>query len=90
MRVNLVDGTFELFRCFYGAPKSEGPDGREVGATKAILRTLLKLLSEDDEPYLAVAFDRVIESFRNDLYDGYKTGAGIEPTLLEQCSIFPF
>jgi 5'-3' exonuclease len=84
LRVNLVDGTFELFRCFYGAPKSEGPGGREVGATKAILRTLLKLLSEDDEPYLAVAFDRVIESFRNDLFDGYKTGAGIEPTLLEQ------
>ncbi len=87
MRVNLVDGTFELFRCYYGAPKSAGPDGGEVGATKALLRTLLRLLMEDEVAYLAVAFDRVIESFRNDLFDGYKTGDGIEPSLLRQFPI---
>jgi 5'-3' exonuclease len=84
VRINLVDGTFELFRCYYGAPKVSAPDGMEVGATRALLRTLLRLLQEDEEPYCAVAFDRVIESFRNDLFDGYKTGAGIDPDLLGQ------
>lgn len=84
MKLHLVDGTFELFRHYYGAPKAQTDDGQEVGATRGILRTLLGLLSEDDATHVGVAFDRVIESFRNDLFDGYKTGAGIEPELLSQ------
>jgi 5'-3' exonuclease len=84
MKIHVVDGTFELFRCFFGAPKASNDDGQEVGATRALLRTLLRLLEEDDCTHVGVAFDRVIESFRNDLFGGYKTGAGIEPELLSQ------
>ena len=84
MKLHLVDGTFELFRCWFGAPKAQTPDGLEVGATRALLRTLLALTQEDDCTHVGVAFDRVIESFRNDLFAGYKTGTGIEPELLAQ------
>lgn len=84
MKIHLVDGTYELFRTFYGAPSATAPDGREVGATRGLLRTLLALLEQPDVTHVAVAFDHVIESFRNDLYDGYKTGAGIEPALRDQ------
>jgi len=84
MKIHVVDGTFELFRCWFGAPKSTDESGREVGATRALLRTLLRLLSEDDCTHVGVAFDRVIESFRNELFDGYKTGQGVEPELLAQ------
>jgi len=84
MKVHAVDGTFELFRCWFGAPKVSDDDGREVGATRALLRTLLRLLEEDDCTHVGVAFDRVIESFRNDLFEGYKTGQGIEEGLLAQ------
>ncbi len=83
MKVHLIDGTYELFRCYYGAPKAK-VDGLEVGAARGMLRMLLNLLQEPDTTHVAVAFDRVIESFRNDLFDGYKTGSGIEPTLLQQ------
>lgn len=82
MEVHLVDGTYELFRSFYGAPPALDPKGREVGATRGILRTLAALLSE--ATHVAIAFDTVIESFRNELFDGYKTGEGIEPTLHAQ------
>jgi 5'-3' exonuclease len=84
MNVHLIDGTYELFRAYYGAPKAHGPDGREVGATRALLRSLAMLLADPAVSHLAVAFDTVIESFRNDLFDGYKTGDGIEPELLAQ------
>lgn len=84
MKLHLVDGTFELFRHYYGAPKAQTSDGTEVGAVRGILRTLHGLLSEDDATHVGVAFDRVIESFRNDMFPGYKTGAGIEPELLSQ------
>lgn len=84
MKVHLVDGTYELFRAFYGAPAADAPDGREVGATRALLRSMVSLLREPDVTHVAVAFDHVIESFRNDLYAGYKTGAGIEPALFSQ------
>jgi len=84
MKLHLVDGTYELFRAFYGAPSTTGPGGREVGATRALMRSLLVLLSEPDVSHVACAFDHVIESFRNDLFAGYKTGAGIEPALLSQ------
>jgi len=84
MKIHVVDGTFELFRCWFGAPKATDATGREVGATRALLRTLLRLLEQDDCTHVGVAFDRVIESFRNELFDGYKTGQGIEPGLLSQ------
>jgi len=84
MKIHVVDGTFELFRCWFGAPKATDSQGREVGATRALLRTLLRLLEEDDCTHVGVAFDRVIESFRNELFDGYKTGQGVEPELLGQ------
>lgn len=83
MKLHLVDGTFEMFRCYYGAPKATTADGREVGALRGLLRTLQSLLS-GEATHVAVAFDHVIESFRNDLFDGYKTGAGIEPDLRAQ------
>lgn len=84
MKIHVVDGTFELFRCYFGAPKATDAQGREVGATRALLRTLLRLVQQDDCTHVGVAFDRVIESFRNDLFEGYKTGDGIEPELLGQ------
>jgi 5'-3' exonuclease len=84
MKVHLVDGTYELFRSFFGAPPSTAPDGREVGATKGILQSLYALLRGDGVTHVAVAFDQVIESFRNQLYAGYKTGEGIDPALWAQ------
>ena len=83
-RVHLVDGTYELFRAYFGAPESRAPDGREVGATKGLMRSLLRLLGEPEVTHVAVAFDSVIESFRNELYAGYKTGEGIDPDLERQ------
>jgi 5'-3' exonuclease len=83
MKVHLVDGTYELFRSFFGAPKAQVGD-REIGATRGILRSLLSLLREDGVSHVAIAFDHVIESFRNDLFYGYKTGAGIPDDLLAQ------
>ena len=84
MKLHVVDGTFELFRCWFGAPKYQTSDGREVGAVRGLLRTLLRLLSEEDTTHVGVAYDRVIESFRNELFLGYKTGQGIDPALLAQ------
>lgn len=84
MKIHLIDGTYELFRNHFGAPPKQAPDGRQVGATLGLLRSLLLLLSDPDVTHLACAFDHVIESFRNDLYPGYKTGEGIDPDLLTQ------
>jgi 5'-3' exonuclease len=84
MNIHLIDGTYELFRAFYGAPASAGPDGREVGATRGLLRSLLSLLSDPTVTHVACAYDHVIESFRNRLFAGYKTGDGIEPALFGQ------
>jgi len=84
MLVHLVDGTYELFRNYFGAPAATAPDGREVGAIRGLLRTLLALLREEGTSHVAVAFDQVIESFRNALFDGYKTGEGIDPDLYAQ------
>lgn len=79
----LVDGTFELFRAFFGAP-SATVDGHEVGAARAFLRSLAAWLRGGEVRYIGVAFDHVIESFRNQLFAGYKTGDGMEPTLYAQ------
>lgn len=84
MQVHLVDGTYELFRAFYGAPSRKGPDGIEIAATRAFMRSMLTLLEGEDVSHVAIAFDHVVESFRNDLYDGYKTGEGIDPELFAQ------
>jgi len=84
MKVHLVDGTFELFRGFFGAPPAEDAAGHPVGAVRGLLATLLSLLGERDVTHVAVAFDHVIESFRNELFAGYKTGEGIDAGLLAQ------
>jgi 5'-3' exonuclease len=83
VNVHLVDGTYELFRSYFGAPKAL-QNGREVGATRGILRSLNALLHEPGVTHVAVAFDTVIESFRNDLFDGYKTSYGVPDDLMSQ------
>ena len=87
MKIYLVDGTYELFRNHFGAPPRTAPDGREVGATLGLLRSLLLLLNTPGVTHVACAFDHVIESFRNGLYPGYKTGVGVDPTLLAQFAL---
>lgn len=87
MRVHLVDGTFELFRAHYAPrPSHTSPGGKDLKATVGVVGSLLSLLSDADEAvtHLAVAFDNPIRSFRNDLFDGYKTEAGIDPALAAQ------
>jgi 5'-3' exonuclease len=84
MKIHLIDGTYELFRNHFGAPPKKAPDGREVGATLGLLRSLLMLLTSPGVTHVGVAFDHVIESFRNDLYTGYKTSEGVDPNLLAQ------
>jgi 5'-3' exonuclease len=83
MRVFLVDGTYELFRHYYGVPPHRTAEGAEVGATRGVLSSMLRLL-EQGVTHLGVATDHVIESFRNDLWAGYKSSAGLDPRLLGQ------
>ena len=84
MKIHLVDGTYELFRSHFGAPPKKAPNGQEVGATLGMVRSLLMMLTSPGVTHVAAAFDHVIESFRNDLYPGYKTGEGVDPDLLAQ------
>jgi 5'-3' exonuclease len=84
MKVHLVDGTYELFRSHFGAPPRKAPNGQEVGATTGLLRSLLMLVTTPGVTHVGCAFDHVIESFRNGLYPGYKTGEGVDPNLLTQ------
>jgi 5'-3' exonuclease len=84
MKIHLVDGTYELFRSHFGAPPRRDPGGREVGASVGLLRSLWLLLSTPGVTHVACAFDHVVESFRNDLYAGYKTSAGVDADLLAQ------
>ncbi len=83
MIVHLVDGTYELFRHFYGVPSHRTEAGEEVGAARGVLRSVLTMLAEG-ATHVGVATDHVIESFRNDLWPGYKDGAGIDPVLKAQ------
>lgn len=84
MKVHLIDGTYELFRNHFGAPPKKALNGQEVGATLGLLRSLLMLLTSPDVTHVGVAFDHVIESFRNKMYAGYKTGEGVDPLLMAQ------
>jgi 5'-3' exonuclease len=83
MRAHLFDGTYELFRAWFGAPPATAR-GVEVGASRAFTRSLAGLLRTGAVTHAGVAFDHVIESFRNDLFAGYKTGEGVEPALVAQ------
>jgi len=87
VKVHLVDGTYELFRAYFGAPPALSPSGQEVGATRGLLRSLYSLLGEPDVTHVAVAFDHVIESFRNRLFEGYKTGEGLPEELTSQFAL---
>lgn len=83
MIVHLVDGTYELFRQFFARPARQNDDGMEIAAARAVVRSLMTML-EDGVTHVGVACDTVIESFRNELYDGYKDGSGIDPVLFAQ------
>lgn len=81
--VHLIDGTYELFRHFYGLRRAGSRGSARFGAVAGVLNTVLRMIA-DGATHIGVATDHVIESFRNELWDGYKTGAGIEPGLLMQ------
>ena len=83
MEVHLIDGTYELFRHYYALPKVRDSAGQEVAAVRGVLASLIGMLG-NGVTHIGVATDHVIESFRNDLWPGYKTGAGVEPDLLAQ------
>jgi 5'-3' exonuclease len=83
MKVHLVDGTYELFRHFYGAPPHRNASGEEVAAVRGVVSSVLQLIA-DGATHVGVATDHVIESFRNDLWPGYKTGEGVDPDLWSQ------
>jgi 5'-3' exonuclease len=84
MNVHLIDGTYELFRHYYAVPKALDAQGREVGAVRGVLSSILGMLRGGEATHIGVATDHVIESFRNRLWHGYKTSAGVEPDLLSQ------
>ena len=83
MQVHLIDGTYELFRHYYALPKVRDNTGQEVAAVRGVLASLMGMLGSG-VTHIGVATDHVIESFRNDLWPGYKTGEGVEPDLLAQ------
>src|SRR6201996_6809230 len=83
MEVQLIDGTYELFRHYFALPKMRDRAGREVAAVRGVVASLIGMLGSG-ATHIAVATDHVIESFRNDLWPGYKTSEGIEPDLLAQ------
>ncbi len=83
VNVHLLDGTYELFRHFHAVPPARDATGREVGAVRGVLRSVLSMISEG-ATHIGVATDHVIESFRNEMWPGYKTGAGIDPDLWSQ------
>ena len=84
MKVYLVDGTYELFRSYFALPPILAPGGRPVGAVLGIFQSILYLLREEEVTHIGCAFDHVVESFRNDMFAGYKTGEGTPEDLLAQ------
>ena len=84
MIVHLIDGTFELFRHFYAVPQSQDKDGAEIAAVRGVIGSIRGMLNSRVATHVGVATDHVIESFRNRLWPGYKTGEGIDPRLLSQ------
>jgi 5'-3' exonuclease len=86
MDVYLIDGTYELFRHFFAVPSSKDADGQEIGAVRGVLTSVLSMIDRG-ATHLGVATDHVVESFRNDLYPGYKTSEGVAPELLSQFPI---
>ena len=83
MDVHVVDGTYELFRQFFARPSHLNADGLEVGGARAVVRSMVTML-EEGATHIGVATDHVIESFRNEMYDGYKSGEGIDPDIWNQ------
>jgi 5'-3' exonuclease len=86
MDVHLIDGTYELFRHFFAVPAAADLDGQEIGAVRGVLNSVLSMI-ERGATHIGVATDHVVESFRNDLYTGYKTSEGVPPELLSQFPI---
>lgn len=86
MDVHLIDGTYELFRYFFAVPSSTDTSGQEIGAVRGVVGSVLSMI-EGGATHLGVATDHVVESFRNDLYHGYKTSEGVAPELLSQFPI---
>ena len=86
MKIHLIDGTYELFRHYYALPSARDRDGFEVAAARGVLASILGML-KDGATHIGVATDHVIESFRNQMWLGYKTGEGIEPELLAQFTL---
>src|ERR1700704_5487367 len=86
MDVYLIDGTYELFRHFFAVPSAKDESGQEVGAVRGVLTSVLSMI-EKGATHIGVATDHVVESFRNDLYAGYKTSEGVAPELLSQFPI---
>jgi 5'-3' exonuclease len=86
MDVHLIDGTYELFRYFYAVPAAADVNGQEIGAVRGVLGSVLSMI-ERGATHVGVATDHVVESFRNDLYPGYKTSEGVPPELLSQFPI---
>jgi len=86
MDIHLIDGTYELFRYFYAVPSAADANGQEIGAVRGVLGTVLTMI-EAGATHIGVATDHVVESFRNDLYPGYKTSEGVPPELLSQFPI---
>ena len=86
MNVHLIDGTYELFRYFFAVPSAKDANGQEIGAVRGVLGSVLSMI-EAGATHLGVATDHVVESFRNELYSGYKSSEGVEPELLSQFPI---
>jgi 5'-3' exonuclease len=86
MELHLIDGTYELFRHFFAVPSAADVNGLEIGAVRGVLRSILSMI-EQGATHIGVATDHVVESFRNDLYAGYKTSEGVPPELLSQFPI---
>jgi 5'-3' exonuclease len=86
MDVHVIDGTYELFRYFFAVPSATDVHGQEIGAVRGVATSILSMI-ESGATHIGVATDHVVESFRNDLYPGYKTSQGVQPELLSQFPI---